>query len=112
MLPHFIAGGNRLSYRLFYRTPYGVYIKVFLLAHNYIREGGIESLMQTVQSYGWFQTFQEKVLSSELLKENLSNLLLKTTQMLANLATGQLAKITKNVFFLLVLKENIFGGYL
>ena len=78
----------------------GQTIGLYKGVHNYIREGGIESLMQTVQSYGWFQTFQEKVLSSELLKENLSNLLLKTTQMLANLATGQLAKITKNVFFI------------
>lgn len=66
----------------------------------YIKEGGVETFIQTIQSYGWFQTFQEKVLTSELLKENLSNILLKATQALANLATAQLGAITKNAFLI------------
>lgn len=78
----------------------GQTLDLYKKVHVYIAEGGIETLIQAIQSYSWFQTFQEQVLTSDLLKENLSNILLKASQMLANLATAQLAGITKNVFLI------------
>ena len=48
-----------------------------ILSDGNVSQGEVESLMQAIQSYSWFQYFQEKILSSSLLKQNVSNLLLR-----------------------------------
>ncbi len=78
----------------------GQTLEFYKEVHGYVKGGGVESLLQTIQSYGWFQIVQEKVSTSDLSQGTLSDLLLKATKMLANFATAQLASITKNVFLI------------
>lgn len=77
-------------------------LELYQLAKVFVREGGLQSILQTVQVHSWFVSIQERVLSSDLLQQNVSNLILRTTQFLANFSTSYLAALTKNVFVVLL----------
>ena len=77
-------------------------VGLYQLAKDYVGQGGIEALIAKVQNYPWFQIFQEKVLNSAILKKDVSDVLLKVTQYLANAATSQLTVVTKNILVIFI----------
>ncbi len=76
-------------------------LELYQKAKIYVRGEGIESIIQTILSFPWFQNIQDKIPNSNLLKEYLSNLLLRNTHLAAKFATAHLGLVTKNIFLIL-----------
>lgn len=75
-------------------------IDLYQQARHFVTGGGLESLIRAVQSFAWFQYFQEQVMTSDILKDNLAGWLLQITRALANMATASLGLFTKNIFLI------------
>lgn len=72
-------------------------IDLYQSAVHYIREGGIEKLIDQVRSFGLVQNLEAKLFQWEPLKDNISDWILRSTQAVGNFATTQTATLTKNL---------------
>ena len=76
-------------------------IELYQEARTYVRGRGLEDLLIALQHFAWFQTFQQKVFASDLIKETLSNTLLGATHSLASLTTAKLTAFTRHIPFII-----------
>jgi predicted PurR-regulated permease PerM len=75
-------------------------LQLYQQATSFINRGDLAMVIEAIQSFAWFQAFQEKVMTSGLVQQNLSQVFLRATQYFANLATTQVAGVTKNLLFI------------
>ncbi len=78
-------------------------IQFYQLASDYVREGRLENLIETIRSLEIFQNIQNQSSNTwVLIKEDTAAWLLKASKDLGNFAALQLATLTKNLFFVII----------
>ena len=75
-------------------------VDLYQATSDYVRSGGIIRLVEEIRSWGFTRNIEEKIVQWEPLQENLTSWLLTTSRSVGNIAAGQAAIWTKNVFFL------------
>ncbi len=83
----------------------GQAIELYQTSSDYVRGGGIERLVEQLQSFGPVKNLQEQMTVWEPLKQSVTDWLLGTAKSLGNYAAGQAGHITKNI---LVIGLNVF----
>ena len=79
-------------------TVAGQAIQLYQSALGYVREGGLEKLVEHLRSLSVVQGVEARVFQWEPLKQNATQWLLNSTQAVGNFATDQAASLTKNIF--------------
>lgn len=77
-------------------------IELYQVASDYVRQGGIERLIEHLRTTQPFISIQEKIVSWEPLTQQASGWLLNTVKSMGNYAAGQTANITKNILVILL----------
>lgn len=72
-------------------------VELYQVASDYVRQGGIERLIEHLRTTQPFISIQEKMVSWEPLTQQASGWLLNTVKSMGNYAAGQTASITKNI---------------
>lgn len=72
-------------------------IDLYQAASDYVRQGGIEKLIEHLRTTQPFISIQEKLIAWEPVTQQASGWLLNTAKSLGNYAAGQTANITKNI---------------
>ncbi|OGW78787.1 MAG: hypothetical protein A2Z83_00990 [Omnitrophica bacterium GWA2_52_8] len=73
-------------------------IELYQFAAQYIREGGIEKMIDSIRSFPIIQRVETKVFEWEPLKQNAADWLLSASRNVGNFAAAQVGTITKNLF--------------
>jgi predicted PurR-regulated permease PerM len=74
-------------------------IELYQQASLFVREGGLERLIEQIRALGVVQKIETHVFQWEPLKQGATDWLLRSTRAVGDFAAGQAGNITKNVFF-------------
>lgn len=77
-------------------------IDLYQWALDYVRQGRLAALIQTVRDMPALQNMQERVPQWELIQDSLASWILNTTRSLGNYTAGQVAIVTRNTLFVLL----------
>ncbi len=72
-------------------------IDLYQWATAYIRDGGIESLIEYIRSLGWFKQIETQVFAWEPLKQNVTEFILNSSKAIGNYTATQATILTKNI---------------
>ncbi len=93
-----------VAYLIFQLASQGIHF--YQLVYDYIRQGGVNELIEQIRSNEYVQRFARHFnLNMEvwdMLKENATSWLLRASQSIGNFAAIQLGVITKNLFFIII----------
>lgn len=78
----------------------GQAVELYQNTYNYIKAGGLETLVDRLRSLSFVQNLETKIVNWEPLKENASIWLLSSTRSIGNLAAAQAGAFTKNLFLI------------
>ena len=71
-------------------------------AYAFVKEGRLETLIEQVRGFSWFQRIESHVFQWEPLKEGITTWLLSATKNLGTLTASKMGLLTKNTFFVLL----------
>ena len=77
-------------------------VELYQAASDYVRQGGIEKLIEHLRTTQPIQNIQEKLISWEPFTRQASGWLLNTVKTMGNYAASQTASITKNILFIIL----------
>ncbi|MBI4387888.1 MAG: AI-2E family transporter [Candidatus Omnitrophica bacterium] len=86
----------------------GQAIELYNLVSSYVREGGLERLIEQVRSFAWIQSIEAKLFQWEPVKLQMTEWLLNLARTVGNFGAGQIGDLTKNFFFIVL---NVFLTY-
>lgn len=75
-------------------------VELYQTASDFVRQGGIEKLIEHLRTTQPIQSIQEKLISWQPFTKQASEWMLNTVKTMGNYAAGQTANMTKNILFL------------
>lgn len=76
----------------------GQAIELYQSAVAYIREGGLEKLIDRIRAFSAIQNLEARLFQWEPLKQSVTQWILNTAQAIGDFATAETAELTKNIF--------------
>ena len=77
----------------------GQAIELYQSVSSYVREGGLEKLIEQIRTIGFVQNLEERLFQWEPLKKATADWILHGARAVGNFGTVQAGRITKNFFF-------------
>ncbi len=77
-------------------------IELYQTVSDYIRQGGIEKLVEQIRSVGFVQHVEQRLVQWEPIKQNASAWLLDSARKVGNFAAAQAGTMTKNLLLLIL----------
>ena len=74
-------------------------VDLYQWATEYVKRGRLTDLITEIRNLPLLQNIQERIPQWEIVQESLSSWILNTTRSLGNYSAGQVAIMTKNIFF-------------
>ena len=83
-------------------------IQLYQLMLEFMREGGLEKLIDHLRTYVWIQNLEEKLLQWDPIKQQASEMIANTARTVGNFGARQAGALTRNTLFIIL---NIFLTY-
>lgn len=80
----------------------GQAVELYQLVSSYIREGGLERLIEHIRSFSFVQSLEAKLFQWEPVKLQVTEWLLRAARSIGNFGAGQFGDLTKNFFFIIL----------